>query len=78
MASEKSNDTMEQVEDSRRDFLKKAAKVAVYAPPAMLIMSRPSYATFQKTGGQDTYTHTDSNYSGFFSRLFQSILSWFH
>ncbi|HUF74583.1 MAG TPA: hypothetical protein VMR74_17005 [Gammaproteobacteria bacterium] len=78
MASEKSQDTMEQVEDSRRDFLKKAAQVAVYTPPAMLIMSRPSYATFNKTGGQDTYTHTSSSYSGFFSRLFRSIASWFH
>jgi hypothetical protein len=42
----------EQVEGARRDFLKKAAKLAVYAPPAMLVMSQPSYATFKKTGGQ--------------------------
>jgi hypothetical protein len=51
MNSEKSEDRMESAEASRRSFLRKAAKLAVYTPPAMLIMSQPSYATYQKTGG---------------------------
>ncbi len=33
-----------EVTDSRRDFLKKAGKLAVYTPPAMLVLMKPSYA----------------------------------
>ena len=40
-----------QVENSRRRFLKTAGKIAVYTPPAMMLMSNPSFATFSKSGG---------------------------
>jgi len=33
------------VAESRRDFLKKAGKFAVYTPPAVMVLMRPSYAT---------------------------------
>lgn len=33
------------VAESRRDFLKKAGKFAVYTPPAVMVLMKPSYAT---------------------------------
>lgn len=36
--------------DSRRDFLKKASKVAVYTPPAMLALSVPSLQAIAQSG----------------------------
>jgi len=33
------------VAESRRDFLKKAGKFAVYTPPTVMALMRPSYAT---------------------------------
>lgn len=41
-----------QVEASRRKFLKTAGKIAVYTPPAMLVLSQPSFAEIKNTGGQ--------------------------
>jgi hypothetical protein len=39
---------------SRREFLKRAGKVIVYTPPAMLAMSSPSFrAIAQSSGGGD-------------------------
>lgn len=57
MSTENQNESSDQVQDSRRKFLKTAGKIAVYTPPAMLIMSQPSYATFQKSGGYEQTTH---------------------
>jgi hypothetical protein len=37
--------------DSRREFLKKAGKLAVYTPPAMVAMMQPGYASFALSGG---------------------------
>lgn len=45
------NDQMNTVESSRRDFLKKAAKVAVYVPPAMLALSTPSFKAIAQSAG---------------------------
>lgn len=56
------------VEQSRRTFLKSAGKVAVFTTPAMMMVSKPSYATFQKTGGD--YCEIDSSYTNFFN--------WYH
>jgi hypothetical protein len=39
------------VEQSRRKFLKTATKLAIYTPPAMLAISKPSFATFAQSGG---------------------------
>lgn len=36
---------------SRRKFLKTATKLAIYTPPAMLAVSKPSFATFARSGG---------------------------
>jgi hypothetical protein len=38
-------------DESRRRFLKTASKLAVYTPPAMLVMAQPSYAEIMKSGG---------------------------
>jgi hypothetical protein len=39
------------VESSRREFLKRAGKLAVYTPPAMLALSSPSFAHIAQSGG---------------------------
>ena len=38
------------MDDSRREFLKKAGKVAVYTPPAMIALANPSLAGIAKSG----------------------------
>lgn len=45
-------ETGDTVEESRRKFLMAAGRIAVYTPPAMLVMSQPSYAGIKTTGGQ--------------------------
>jgi hypothetical protein len=40
-----------EVENSRRKFIKTAAKIAVYTPPAMMIASTPSFAKMRTSGG---------------------------
>ena len=40
----------ENVEESRRRFLKKAGKLAIYTPPAMALMMQPSQASFLRSG----------------------------
>jgi hypothetical protein len=52
-----SEEKKENVEASRRDFLKKGAKLAVYAPPVMLAISKPSFATGWRQSGGITYPH---------------------
>ena len=37
---------------SRRRFLKTAAKVAIYTPPAMMAISSPSQTAFAQSGGE--------------------------
>jgi hypothetical protein len=66
---DKLNEAIDKVESSRRRFLKTAGKIAVYTPPAMLLMAKPSFATFNKSGGHTYYP----NLHNFFTRLF----SWF-
>jgi hypothetical protein len=47
-----------ETDNSRRDFLKKAGKLAVYTPPIMLAMSSPSFATgWGKSGGHEYPKH---------------------
>jgi hypothetical protein len=38
-------------DEARRDFIKKAGKLAIYTPPAMLTLMQPSYTAFAKSGG---------------------------
>lgn len=47
---EESETKVEEVEESRRRFLKQAGKLAVYAPPAMALMMQPSEASFLRSG----------------------------
>jgi hypothetical protein len=53
-------DNNKKIETSRRRFLKTAAKIAVYVPPAMLALSQPSHATFSQSSG---VTHHGGQYS---------------
>ena len=47
-------ESRESLDVSRREFLKSAGKVAIYAPPAMLAMSAPSFSAIaQSAGGGD-------------------------
>lgn len=45
--------------EGRRDFLKKAGRFAVYTPPALMVMMKPSHAQFLKTGGVTPRPPTD-------------------
>jgi hypothetical protein len=52
-------------ENSRREFLKKAGKFAVYTPPAVLLLMKPGYANICKsyTGRpqRTTFTKVQNN-----------------
>ena len=37
--------------ESRRKFLKAAGKIAVYTPPAMMVLANPSLEAMAKSGG---------------------------
>ncbi len=52
--------------ESRRDFLKTAGKFAVYTPPALMIMSKSSHATFTESCGSSCSeeNHTSSESGG--------------
>jgi hypothetical protein len=41
----------------------------VYTPPAMLLMSKPSFATFNKTGGHTYYPN--HHYFSFWRYIFR-------
>jgi hypothetical protein len=70
-----SENVTEKVEESRRKFLKTAGKIAVYTPPAMLALSRPSYATFAQSSGT-TYKHrTTTRHRR--TRLLAWLSQWF-
>jgi formiminotetrahydrofolate cyclodeaminase len=38
-----------ETEESRRSFLKKAGKFAVYTPPAVMLLMKPSFAHINKS-----------------------------
>ena len=42
-------------DESRRKFLKTAGKFAIYTPPALMLMSKSSHATFSKSGHGDKH-----------------------
>ena len=62
-------------EESRRRFLKAAGKLAVYTPPAMMLLMKPSYAHFNKSGGRidghDRYRNFD--WDTFIRRLLEYL-----
>ena len=41
--------TQSETESSRRKFLKQAGKFAVYTPPAIMLLSKPSFASMCKS-----------------------------
>ena len=56
----KSDDKSQKTSASRRNFLKKASVTAALAPPAMVLLSKPSRATMLKSGtgqGGDHHEH---------------------
>ncbi len=46
-------DKEKQTQESRRDFLKKAGKFAVYTPPALMIMTKSGHAEMKKSVHMD-------------------------
>ena len=50
----------EGVAKSRRDFLKKTGKFAMYTPPAMMLLMKPSYAQMNKSVVGRTCKHKNN------------------
>ena len=50
--------------DSRRKFLKKAGKFAVYTPPALLLMSKSSHVAFAQSWNGNIDNNTTDNNNG--------------
>lgn len=42
-------DYQSKIEESRRAFLKKAGKFAIYTPPVVMLLTNPSYACCNKS-----------------------------
>jgi hypothetical protein len=49
-------------EQSRREFMKKAGKLAIYTPPALMILMRPTPNAIAESAGY--FQHTDENKDG--------------
>lgn len=79
MSSEKNNSSdirEDQVESSRRKFLKTAGKIAIYTPPVMLAVARPDFAHAQSSGGS-SYEDVRNGYSQEeFASLWERFLRW--
>jgi len=56
--------------ESRRKFLKTAGKFAIYTPPALMLMSRSSHATFTKSNGRTGQSFVDR------FDFIQKVLHW--
>ena len=50
MAEKGQNSTFNASEESRREFIKAAGKLAVYTAPAMLVLMKPSREAIAKSG----------------------------
>ena len=48
---------VKETDDSRRDFLRKAGKLAVYTPPAMILLMQPGREAFALSGGNGFNSH---------------------
>jgi hypothetical protein len=53
------SDNTKQAKEGRRKFLKQAGKVALYAPPAVLVLSKTSFAG--STGAKCSWTGDQQN-----------------
>jgi len=56
----KNKNADESVENSRRKFIEKAGKLAIYAPPAMVALMAPSFDAIALSGGVARFS-TSSN-----------------
>jgi hypothetical protein len=76
-----------EAEESRRAFLKKAGKFAVYTPPAVMLLMQPSFASMSKSyvgrpehdsykGGKSDVFHSES--PKFQSKVSKSKHGFFH
>jgi len=45
--------------ESRRKFLKTAGKFAIYTPPALMLISKSSHATFTKSNGHTGHSYEE-------------------
>ncbi len=48
--TDKEDVNSEETASSRRDFLKKAGKFAIYTPPAVMMLMKPSFAASSQKG----------------------------
>jgi hypothetical protein len=51
MAEERENSTLNEIEESRREFMKAAGRFAVYTPPALLVLMKPSREAIARSAG---------------------------
>ena len=65
-----SMDNEKTTSESRRKFLKTAGKFAVYTPPVLLLMNKPSHATFNKTGGYSHHSYEQKK------EFISKLLNW--
>ena len=56
----KNKNADESLENSRRKFIKKAGKLAIYAPPAMVALMAPGVEAIATSGGVAAFS-TSSN-----------------
>ena len=73
----------DEIETSRRRFLKKAGKLAVYTPPAMALMMQPSEASFLRSGAVTSIKdrldeHYGDEWPDDIQRFFDWIKSWYN
>jgi hypothetical protein len=71
MERDRMNDAQQKLDTSRRDFLKKAGKMAVYVPPAMLALCSPSFEAIAQSSGASDQTPPSGN-----GGLPQWLLDW--
>ena len=50
MAEKREGSTFKNIEDSRREFMKAAGKLAVYTAPTMLVLMKPSTEAIAQSG----------------------------
>jgi hypothetical protein len=50
MAEQRENSTLNGIEESRREFMKAAGRFAVYTPPALLVLMKPSREAIAASG----------------------------
>jgi hypothetical protein len=67
-----------EAQKSRRSFLKKAGKFAVYTPPAVMLLTKPSFAHMSKsyTGRPEHGGYKGGKSDVFHSKSFKKSVKW--